>query len=122
MKTSLPATVCRVLVALAFCLGVIIAPAAGGMNCGAASVPAKCHCCKDPLQGCCASEQNRPVDRQPLPAPPAQTGLRDMAASPASVIELLPAVAIVLRPGFCHVGSERGTRLSLLSRLCIRMV
>ena len=121
MKTPLPAKVCRVLLALALCLGVIIAPAAG-VNCGAAAIPAKCHCCKNPQQGCCAGEQNAPVNRQPLPAPPVQSGLRDMAASPASVIALLPAITVAVIPKVCIGINDHGTRLSLHSRLCIRMV
>ena len=121
MKTSLPAKVCRVLVAMALCLGVIIAPAAG-VSCGAASVPAKCHCCKDPRSGCCAADRNAPVDRQPLPFPPVQTGLRDMASSSATVIAVLPALTVAVIPKVCPGANDHGTHLSLHSRLCIRMV
>lgn len=122
MKAALPAMVCRVLVALAFCLGVIHAPAVGRVNCGAAAVPAKCHCCKNPQQGCCASEQNAPVNREPLPAAPVQSGLKDMAASPESVIAFLPAIVPGTSWKMVRGGAVHSSQVSAQARLCIRMV
>lgn len=122
MKPSLPAMVCRVLVAMAISLGVIIAPALGRMNCDAASVPADCHCCKNPQQGCCASEQNAPSGREPVPALPPQTGLKEMAESPASVIAILPAIASGMIWEIVRSGAEHMRRVSAQLRFCIRMV
>jgi hypothetical protein len=121
MKAPFATTLCRALTALVCSLGVLMAPLSAGVDCRAASIPAKCRCCKNPESGCCAAKEHQP--EKPVPVAPVKTAsLRDVAPAPVTVLAVLPPFAPCAFPETSSGAAERAPHVALHSFLCIRTV